>query len=1121
MAIDPALIDSLFRAAVEREELDDRLALLDRRIAADPELRAELMDAQLDDGDTLNRADESGPTTDADSDAPWAGGPPASTEAYVSGQPPCGESVAAAAMVDVVIAGRYQIRRAIGEGGMGSVFLADQLTPVRREVALKLVKSGMDSRAVLTRFEAERQALALMDHPNIAKVLDAGATEQGRPFFVMELVRGVPLTEYCHAHRLDLLSRLALLREICSAVQHAHQKGVIHRDLKPSNILVESHDGRAVPKVIDFGLAKAFGGLELTEHSLFSAFGGVAGTPQYMAPEQATFNAVDVDTRADVYALGVILYELLTGGTPIPRATLKQTPLDEILRMIREDEPPAPSSRIRASGASPSLVANRRVEPARLRRLVRGDLDWIVIKALAKDRRRRYDSAAGLADDVERFLKHEPVVAGPPTAAYRLRKFVRRHRGRVVAGTLVLAALAAGLVATSLALHEARLQRGLAETRGKEVAKRLAQKDKANEILLAIFQDLDPDGGDGKSPSLAARLAQRLDVATAALEGEATDDPLGVAGLQMALGGTQRNLGYFEKAIDLFEKAHATYLARLGAGHYDTLNSVASLAVCHDRAGRPGRAIELYEEVLASSKLALGPNHPCTLWASASLAICYDRAGRADRITRLEEDTRSVAGAVLDPNLPETLSSMASLAIRHFHAGRLDQAIRLAEETWARMKSKLGPDHPDTLRVMGNLALSYGKVGQWQRAVDLRLEILTLTKAKFGPDHLSTMKSMRELAIYHSQAGDRHRAIQLHEETCALMRSRLGPDHPETMESMQSLANSYSAAKQWSRAITILEETLALRKSNLGPDHPESLNTMRTLALSYDYAGQSDQALRHYELTLDLRREKLGPHHLATLESLADLATARKLVGQFDRLEPIWDALIEGRREAFGQDHPETVAARLRRAKLDLSRGRLKKAEFAYGEILNDCRTKLGPDHAVTDDAESALASLHEKQGDFAEALPLRRSLVIRARSNHSLRVGLTGRLTRLGSCLNNLKAWPEAESIAREALSHCEQASPQAWTAYRARSMLGAALLGQRRWAEAEPLLRDGYQGMKASEISIPHEEKVYLDWALRRLIALAKATGDVEELAAWEAERKVLTSPKPKPPEALPESL
>ncbi len=407
------------------------------------------------DGDPTRGAAE--PKADA---LTLAGPNPGSGETMEGASPPPAQGPTASyhpasapgSLIGSVIAGRYKVREPIGEGGMGTVYLAEQTQPVKRKVALKLIREGMGSGAVLARFESERQALALMDHSNIAKVFDAGTTESGRPFFVMELVKGIPLTTYCDEHRLDLPARLELFRQICSAVQHAHQKGIIHRDLKPSNILVESHDGRAVPKVIDFGLAKATGGLQLSEHSLYTAFGTVAGTPLYMAPEQASFNALDVDTRADIYALGVILYELLTGSTPIERGTFQRAALEEVLRMIREVEPPTPSSRLRSSGSLPSLAAYRQTEPARLGRFVRGDLDWIVMKALAKDRQRRYDSAIGLANDIERFTNHEPVSAGPPTASYRLKKFLHRNRGPVIAASLVLLALVAGIIGTTWGL---------------------------------------------------------------------------------------------------------------------------------------------------------------------------------------------------------------------------------------------------------------------------------------------------------------------------------------------------------------------------------------------------------------------------------------------------------------------------------------------------------------------------------------------------------------------------------------------------------------------------------------------------------------------------------------------
>ncbi|MBM3792091.1 MAG: hypothetical protein FJW35_17315, partial [Acidobacteria bacterium] len=347
------------------------------------------------------------------------------------------------------VIGRYKLLEQIGEGGMAVVYMAEQQEPIRRMVAVKLIKLGMDTRQVIARFEAERQALALLDHPSIAKVLDAGATETGRPYFVMELVRGVTLTEYCDENQLSTRERLALFVQVCHAVQHAHQKGIIHRDLKPSNVMVTMHDDKAVPKVIDFGIAKATG-LRLTEKTLFTRYAQILGTPIYMSPEQAQLSGLDIDTRSDIYSLGVLLYELLTGTTPFSDEELRQAGYLEMHRVIREQEPVRPSTKLSTLGQTLTDVAQRRSStPELLRKAVRGDLDWIVMKSLEKDRTRRYETANGLAVDLERHLHNEPVLARPPSTIYRFRKLVRRNKGVFAAATLVAAVLILGAIISS------------------------------------------------------------------------------------------------------------------------------------------------------------------------------------------------------------------------------------------------------------------------------------------------------------------------------------------------------------------------------------------------------------------------------------------------------------------------------------------------------------------------------------------------------------------------------------------------------------------------------------------------------------------------------------------------
>jgi serine/threonine protein kinase len=404
MTINPQRAQALFLSALELSEPAARREFLDRECGSDSALRQRVEallgahDAAGGFGDKPSR-----PGFDATIDEPTVARPGS------------------------LLAGRYKLIEAIGEGGMGSVWVAEQREPVRRKVAIKLIKAGMDSKSVLARFEAERQALAMMDHPNIAKVFDGGVTDQGRPFFVMEYVKGVPLADYCDQARLSLKERLNLFMPVCQAVQHAHQKGIIHRDLKPSNILICLYDGEPVPKVIDFGLAKAMH-QSLTDQSLHTAHGVMVGTPLYMSPEQAEHNNLDVDTRTDIYSLGVILYELLTGSTPLERQQMKNAAFNEILRLIKEVEPQKPSTRLSSSQNLPSIAAQRSIEPNQLKRSVTGDLDWIVMKALDKERSRRYETANGLARDVERYLNDEAVEASPPSSIYRLRKLLRKHR---------------------------------------------------------------------------------------------------------------------------------------------------------------------------------------------------------------------------------------------------------------------------------------------------------------------------------------------------------------------------------------------------------------------------------------------------------------------------------------------------------------------------------------------------------------------------------------------------------------------------------------------------------------------------------------------------------------------
>jgi serine/threonine protein kinase/tetratricopeptide (TPR) repeat protein len=819
------------------------------------------------------------------------------------------------------VIGPYKLMEQIGEGGMGLVFVAEQQQPVRRKVALKVIKPGMDSAQVIARFEAERQALALMDHPHIARVLDAGATALGRPYFVMELVKGVPITQFCDDNRLTAPERLGLFISVCQAVQHAHQKGIIHRDLKPSNVLVTSHDGRPVVKVIDFGVAKAVG-QQLTEKTVYTGFAQMIGTPLYMSPEQAGMSSLDIDTRTDIYALGVLLYELLTGTTPFDKERLKAVGFDELRRIIREEEPPRPSTRISTLGqAATTVSAHRKSDPKRLSRLCRGELDWIVMKALEKDRNRRYETANGFAMDVQRYLADEPVLACPPAAGYRLRKFVRRNKGPVLTTTLVLLALVAGIIGTTWQAVRAdqraegeRLAK-LAEAdraEGERKAKQQAQQEKANaevreaEIkavldfveskIFAAARPKDLAGGQGYD----VKLADAVKAALPFVDKSFTKQPLIEARLRATMGISFSYLSDAKTAIEQQEKARALYSRHRGPDHPDTVHSMNNLAVAYEKAGRTQEAIRLFEETLRLRKANLGPEHPDTLSSMNNLANTYTAAGRTQEALKLHEETFELRKAKLGPDHPDTLHSMHNLALSYVAAGREREALELREKTLPLLKAKLGPDHPDIVMSMTALANSYFAAGRLQEALNLREEIRDLAKAKLGPEHAATLLSMFNLANSYSAARRVPEAVKLHEETLQLMKAKLGHDHPKTLNSMNSLANAYDDAGRGQEALKLYEETLRLSKAKLGADHPDTLKSMNNLATSYHYAGRSQEAVKLHEETLRLTKAKLGRAHPDTLASMNNLAGSYIAAGEAAKAV----ALLQ-----------ETIALRERRVK--------------------------------------------------------------------------------------------------------------------------------------------------------------------------------------------------------------
>ena len=921
MAIDLQRVKQVFHAAVELTDVQERAAFVDRECGDDGELR-ERVEVLL--------------------------GSPDGTSPHV---PPvdktpssCREDERSIVLIEKagdVIAGKYKLLEKIGEGGMGTVWMAEQKEPIRRKVAVKLIRGGGDGEKILARFEAERQAIALMDHPHIAKLLDAG-TAAARPYFIMELVKGVPLNEYCDQHRLTIKDRLTLFQQICGVVRHAHQKGIIHRDLKPSNILVESHDGKPAPKVIDFGLAKATNSLGLTDRSLHTAFGTVMGTPLYMAPEQATMNAMDVDTRADIYALGVVLYELLTGTTPIERGRLKQATLEEMLRMIREEEPPTPSARLNSSESTPGVAATRGLEPKQLGRMVNGDLDWIVMKALSKERDRRYETANDLAMDVGRYLADEPVSAGPPSAGYRIKKFVKRNKGRVIAASLILAAFLAGSagamwgylnaeaareaeaeqrqIAQNSAAAErkakteaqeqkvraetgeadAKEQRKRAEAEAENALKRLKQIEKGNEIITSIFAELDIRKIKASSDPLEVVLAQRLVEAAQKLEGESIGDPIMVAKLQNQLGIALFNLGHAKPALDLFTKCRATHERLLGLDDRQTLISMSNQAMAYRADGQLAQALALIQAALPKMKATLGPDHPNTLIGINTMASAYQAKGQVAKALPLYEENLEKITARFGPNHPHTLTAMSNLANAFQANGQVAKALPLLEEVLKKRVVVCGPEHPDTLASMSNLAEGYGELGQQTKAIALHEETLKLRKAKLGPDHPDTFTSMNNLAAAYCANRQHAKGISLYEQTLEKRKAKLGPKHPDTLHSMNNLASAYENIGNLGKALPLLEETVHQCKLILGADHPGTLTSMNNLATAYGAGKQFTKAIPLYEETLAKQKTKLGPDHPDTLATMSNLALAYRGEKQLSRCVELLEQALALQEKRFG-----------------------------------------------------------------------------------------------------------------------------------------------------------------------------------------------------------------------------
>ena len=789
-------VESIFGAALEIDSPELRQAFLDENCGDDLEIKKQiesLLEANEEIGSFLKEPSELSETNSMNSDA--------LSPTYFRGYADLsGEKI-----------GPYCLIKQIGRGGMGTVYIAKQEKPIKRSVAIKVINPGMDSNEVLARFDAERQALAMMNHPNIAQVLDAGQTAAGYPYFVMELVDGLPITEYCDQNRLSTKERLKLFVDVCKAVQHAHQKAIIHRDIKPSNILAATHDQPMV-KVIDFGIAKATN-QRLTEQTLQTKHSQIMGTPLYMSPEQADLSSKDIDTRSDIYSLGVLLYELLTGKTPFDRERLREVGFDGIRQIIQNEEPPRPSSRLEETVSDLETVSKLRdTAPGQLRHSVRGDLDWIVMKALEKDRTRRYETANGLAEDIERHLREEPVSAGPPSATYRIRKFVRRNRVGVIAASLVGITLIAGLIGTGGGLVWALSEKARANSAAETAIAKETTSRNILEFFVGLFDEARPSQRRGEPMT----VNEFLDVGADRLDELSADEPDTRAMLQETIGTLYVLLAQFDKAKPLLENAVDYRGKKANKTREDELAYASALKAAADvhQWQNYDRAVETAREASEIFERHLGDS-PKLLHSLNVLGNALQR--KMDSESALEAYGRSleIAQKLWPPGhekRPDVAIMLHNIGNVHMMNFRLAEAENYYQQSLEIEKAYVPEDDPNLATSKHTLSMVYAYQHKYEKAKEWQLEALKTRQKVFTPDHHHVGLSLNWMGFVNKGLRNYEQSESFLKKAIEIHMKQFGLEHDMVVWEKTTLAETLIKLKKFEEVLEILKELEASPK---------------------------------------------------------------------------------------------------------------------------------------------------------------------------------------------------------------------------------------------------------------------------------------------------------------------
>ncbi|MFC1792701.1 tetratricopeptide repeat protein [Planctomycetota bacterium] len=840
--------------------------------------------------------------------------------------------------------GRYKLLRVLGEGGMGVVYLAQQDKPVTRQIALKVIKPGMDSKRVMARFEAEEQALAIMEHPHVARVYDAGLTGSGRPYFVMEYVKGIPITEHCDKYKLTIEERLHLFLHVCEAVQHAHQKGIIHRDLKPSNILVSIEGNESVPKVIDFGVARAVS-QQLTEKTLYTEQGQLIGTPEYMSPEQADLNNQDIDTRTDIYSLGVVLYRLLTGIPPFDPQTLQTSGIEHMRKIICEEEPKTPSTRLSKTSVEESMESARQRSTSvrALQRRLHGDLDWITLKAMEKNRIRRYGSAGELAADIQRHLNHEAVLAGPPSTIYRIEKFVRRNRALVTGAATVIAVLIFGTVVSTVFAIKADHAR-------------VGAQAVSDFLSGSVIELIDPY----KVASEEITRRSLLNAISENLEQKFTGPPLAEAQIRYTLGYAYWSVGIYELAESYLKPAIEVCQDHLGPEHPKTMEWTVTLGWTYLYQGRFHEAERLFTKTLEGNRRVLGEEHKQTGYSMWSLGSLYWFQGRYEEAEPLLEKAFEISMHQSSEEDWHTVQTMSSLVWIYFSQGRYDEAEQLADKALAINLPLRSKKDYWTLNLKVQLTVINWGLGRYDQAEQFGLEALDGRRSLFGEEHADTLWAMYCMGtVYYSQ-GRYNEAESIFNKALKTAQHVLGNAHSTTIYAMYGLGTVYLSQEQYNQAGPLLSHALEIARHLVGDEHPDTLRVVNSLAVLHTKQKHYVEAERYFVEALKGRKSKLRDDHPETLQTINDFGVLRREQQHYDEAESMLHQALEARQRKLGDDHPACFESMHELAVLYKEQARYAEAEKYFLEAIEGRRLKLGDTHPHTIESINNLIALYD-----------------------------------------------------------------------------------------------------------------------------------------------------------------